>query len=197
MQLYASAASPYARKVRIALIELGLSDRVKVVPTAPTEDTAFRAVNPLGKIPALERDDGPVLYDSLVIIDWLDLAFGSGALIPLAPEARNAELHRHALANGIIDATFNIASERRRPETQRSDFWIARWSDAIVAGAARLADDLPAAFALGAITAVAAIDYIDFRLGDLDLDTSSLSAWRAGLAPRASIESTVPEKALS
>ena len=119
MQLYASATSPYARKVRIALIELGLSDRVTILATTPIEDPAYRRINPLGKIPALQLDDGSVIYDSLVIVDWLDQAAGGGRLIPLAADARNAELRRHALANGVIDAAFNIAMELRRHRRHR------------------------------------------------------------------------------
>lgn len=197
MQLYASATSPYARKVRIALIELAVADRVEIVATAPTEDAAFRKINPLGKIPALKRDDGTVLYDSFVIIDWLEQAFGGGDLIPFEAESRNAELRRHALANGVIDAAFNVTLERRRPEDQRSEFWISRWSDAIVAGAASLADDLPSTLTLSAITAVSAIDYVAFRLGDLNLDISGLSAWRDRLGAHPSLDQTLPQLELS
>lgn len=190
MQLYASATSPYARKVRIALIELGLADRVKIVPTAPIEDATYRQVNPLGKIPALRTGDGSVIYDSLVIIDFLD---SDGDLIPRAGEARNAELRRHALAQGVIDAAFNIAMELRRPEEQRSASWIARWSEAIVAGAAVLPGDLPDRLTLSAITAVAAADYVAFRLDQLDLDTRALTAWRESLGARPSLDSTLPQ----
>lgn len=197
MQLYASATSPYARKVRIALIELGVADRVEIVPTAPTEDPAFRAINPLGKIPALRRSDGAVIYDSLVIVDWLEQAFGDGALIPREAEARNAELRRHALANGIIDAAFNIAMELRRPENQRSEHWISRWGEGIVAGAAELAPDLPATLTLSAITAVAASDYVEFRLENLGLDIAPLAAWRQRLGARTSLDTTLPQLELA
>lgn len=190
MQLYASATSPYARKVRITLIELGLIDRVKIIPTAPTEDAAYRQVNPLGKIPALRLDDGSVIYDSLVIIDWLDRG---GDLIPRTGDARNAELRRHALANGVIDAAFNIAMELRRPEELQSSYWISRWSEAIVAGADTLVRELPLSLTLSAITAVAAADYIAFRLGHLDLDTRQLSNWRNELGPRPSLDRTLPQ----
>jgi glutathione S-transferase len=197
MKLYASATSPYARKVRIALIELGLADRVEIVPTSPTEDAAYRQTNPLGKIPALQLDDGTVVQDSLVILDWLDQAVGGDKLIPQDPAARNAELRRHALANGIIDAAFNIAMELRRPEDQRAGFWIDRWSEAIVAGAAVLPDDLPDTITLATITAATAIDYVDFRLGDLALDTRPLSAWRVRLDQRPSLEQTFPHLPLA
>ncbi|MEJ5976254.1 glutathione S-transferase [Novosphingobium sp. PS1R-30] len=194
MQLYASAPSPFVRKVRIALIELGIEDRVEIVSTVPLDDPAYRAVNPLGKIPALRRPDGSVLYDSLVIVDWLDQTFGEGRLIPRDAAARNAELHQHALANGVIDAAFNATSELRRPEDLRSDFWLGRWSEAIVAGAAALAAEPPVRFGLGAITAAVAADYVPFRLGQLGLDISGLAAWRESLGARASLEATAPHR---
>lgn len=197
MQLYASAASPYARKVRIALTELGLSERVRIVAAAPAGDAAYRRINPLGKVPALKLDDGTVIYDSLVIVDWLDQAAGGGRLIPLEPAARNAELRRHALANGIIDAAFNIASELRRPESERSSFWIGRWSEAIEAGAEVLPSELPNDFTLAAITAVCASDYIAFRLGALGLNVGRLSAWRERVGARPSVERSFPELELS
>ena len=193
MQLYASATSPYARKVRIALIELGIADRIAIVPTAPTEDEAFRAVNPLGKIPALRRSDGTILYDSFVIIEWLDQAFGDGALIPRETEARSAELRRHALANGVIDAAFNATMELRRSEDQRSQFWLDRWIATIEAGTRELARDLPPAFGLAAITTASAADYVTFRLGDLRLDIAELADWRRALGPRASLDTTLPQ----
>jgi len=196
MKLYASAASPYARKVRIALIELGLSNRVEVVATVPLEDPGYRAINPLSKIPALELDDGTVIYDSLVILDWLDNATGGGQLTPLVAEARNEELRRHALANGLIDAAFNITSELRRPEEQRSAFWIERWSRAIEAAAALLPDQLTDRITLSTITAATAADYIAFRLGALELETDALNAWRDTLGARPSLDTTLPEMAL-
>lgn len=192
MQLYASATSPYARKVRIALIELGFSDRVQIVPTVAREDPGYRAVNPLGKIPALRIDDGSVLYDSFVIVDWLDQAAGGGRLIPLDAAARNAELRRHALANGIIDAAYNLVMELGRKEDERSAFWIARWSDTIQAADDVLADELPNDITLASITAATAVDYVAFRLSALDLQTPRLSNWRATLGARPSLDTTFP-----
>jgi glutathione S-transferase len=196
MQLYASATSPYARKVRIAVIELGLSDRINIIATAPIEDAGYRRINPLGKIPALKLDDGTVIYDSLVILDWLDQAAGGGRIIPRDARARNEELRHHALANGIIDAAFSIAMELRRPEEQRSSTWIARWSEAIEAGAKVLPHGLGDEIGLAAITAVTAADYLAFRLGDLRLDTTPLAAWRDRIGARSSFDTTLPHLAL-
>jgi len=197
MRLYASAPSPYARKVRIALLELGLADRVKVVQTAPQEEPGYRQINPLGKIPALELDDGSIIVDSLVIIDWLDQAEGAGQLIPLESQARNAELRRHALANGIIDAAFSITSELRRPEEQRSEFWIKRWGETIEAAAAALPGELNREVTLSTITAVTAIDYVDFRLSSLGLNVEPLKQWRNSFAERPSFQQTAPQLELA
>lgn len=197
MRLYASAPSPYARKVRIALLELGLANRVKVVPTAPQEQPSYRQINPLGKIPALELEDGSFIVDSLVIVDWLDQAAGAGQLIPLESQARNAELRRHALANGIIDAAFSITSELRRPEEQRSAFWIERWSHTIEAAAAALPRELSAQVTLSTITAVTAIDYVEYRLSSLGLNTEPLKKWRNGFADQPSFEQTAPQLELA
>jgi glutathione S-transferase len=196
MKLYASAPSPFARKVRIALIELGLADTVQLVPTVPLEDPDFRRINPLGKIPTLVLDDGTVIYDSLVIVDWLDAHVGGNRLIPSGPHARNAELKRHALANGIIEAAFSITSELRRPQPERSASWIARWSEAIETSARILPGQLDDDFTLANITAAVAADYVPFRLNGLTLDIAPLAAWRQALGPRPSLELTAPNREL-
>lgn len=193
MILYASAPSPYSRKVRIALIELGLADRVTVVAAAPMQDPAFRRINPLGKIPALRINDSSIVIDSLVIIDWLDHVAGGGRLIPSSAPARNLELRGHVLADGIIDAAFAIMSERRRPEAERSASWIARWAEAIEAAAEQLPTVLPGTFGLAALTAATAADYVDFRLGDLGLNLGRLGEWRSALPDRDSLTLTAPE----
>lgn len=197
MRLYASATSPYARKVRAALIELALSDRVTVIATSPLDDTDYRNINPLSKIPALELEDGSIVYDSLVIVDLLNQLAGGNRLIPAEPGARITELRRHALANGVIDATFNIAMEGRRPEAQRSAYWIGRWGEAIVAGSAALAREVPAEPTLAGITAAIAFDYAAFRAGHLGLDTSALGAWRERLGARPSLDTTLPQLELA
>jgi len=196
MKLYASATSPFARKVRIALIELGLADRVAITGTNPLEDAAFRSVNPLAKIPALELEDGTVLYDSAVIVTYLDALDGGNRLIPADPFARVAELRRHALADGILDAAVSIAFERRRPAEQQSPDWIARWSETVAGGAARLAGELDAqAFGLAGITAAVAAEYIAFRLPEVAVP--ALAAWREALPARQSLDQTHPSLGLT
>ena len=114
MKLMYAPASPFARKVRVAAIELGLGDAVelvftKVSPGSPNEAYA-RNYNPLRKIPALELEDSTVLYDSTVICEYLDARAGGG-IIPGVDDDRWRVLTRHALAQGMCDAAILLRYE--------------------------------------------------------------------------------------
>ena len=203
MRLLSSPTSPYARKVRMTLIEKGLADQVTVdaaVPLGTAEEAAaVRRVNPLAKIPALVLDTGEALYDSPVICDYLD-SLGTGpTLLPAAGSARWTALRRPALGDGVADAAFNIVMEHRRPEAQRSTEWLDRWARAVHGAADALEQELAhgaLGFDLGAIALSAAFGYLDFRLPQID--------WRAGrprlteafaeLAARPSFVATAPPK---
>ena len=199
IKLFASGTSPYARKVRVALIELGLESRVSVIPAAPLETPSLRDINPLGKVPALVLDDGRVLYDSLVILDHLDQISGEASLIPANPADRTEELRRHALANGMLDAAFSIFTELRRPEENRSEFWIGRWSETIEVAARAVASEAPdgTPLTLSTLTAAIAVDYVAFRLAPLKLTLGGLTAWRERYADRPSLLQTAPELELA
>ena len=203
MRLLSSPTSPYARKVRMTLIEKGLADQVTVdaaVPLGTAEEAAaVRRVNPLAKIPALVLDTGEALYDSPVICEYLD-SLGTGpTLLPAAGPARWTALRRQALGDGVADAAFNIVMEHRRPEAQRSTEWLDRWARAVHGAADALEQELAhgaLGFDLGAIALSAAFGYVDFRLPQID--------WRAGrprlteafaeLAARPSFVATAPPK---
>ena len=128
MKLYYSSASPYARKAWIVAIEAGIGERLTTVPMSvqphlPNRD--FARVNPLMKIPVLERDDGTLVYDSAVICEYLD-SLGGGRVFPAAGEARWQALRRHALADGIMDAAILARYETTlRPEPLRWPEWLA------------------------------------------------------------------------
>lgn len=131
MRLYWSANSPYARKVLVLLHELDLLARVEVVPAAggPLDPgTLPVALNPLGKIPTLERDDGPAIYDSRVICRYLD-ALAGGRFYPTGP-GQWETLTLEATADGILDAALLMVYEDRlRPEDRRYPLWVAnQWS---------------------------------------------------------------------
>lgn len=199
MKLLYSPTSPYARKVRIAAIEKRLADRIEIagVDVLGKPDTV-RGGNPLAKIPTLVLDDGSSLFDSPVICEYLDGLAPGPKLIPDGA-ARFEVLKRQALADGVMDAAFNLVMERRRPESQRSEEWTTRWTDAITHALAALdaacADDPP--FDLGWIAALCAADYVEFRLGDLGLAAGNprLTGWRTRMAGRESVAVSTPPKA--
>ena len=201
MRLLSSPTSPYARKVRMTVLEKGLADRVAIEPGVPMgtadEAAAVRRVNPLGKIPALVLDTGEALYDSPVICEYLD-AIGTGpALLPASGTGRWTALRLQALGDGVADAAFNIVMEHRRAEALRSSDWLDRWTRAIHGAADALEEALaagPLAADLGAIAIAAAFGYVDFRLPQIDWRAGRprLTAAFADLAARPSFVATAP-----
>ena len=106
MILRSSPASPFGRKVRIAISLLGFGDQTKVEPADPTDSSdSLRRQNPLGKIPVLIDQDGAAYYDSRVILDFLDERAGGGKIVPREPRQRLAALRLQALCDGILDAS--------------------------------------------------------------------------------------------
>src|SRR5271166_337395 len=131
--LRSSAGSPFARKVRIAAALLEFEDRMEVsaADTGDAEDS-LRSQNPLGKIPALILENGEAIFDSAVIVEYLDWLAGGGKIIPSEPKARFRSLTQEALADGIADAAVLLRYETvwREPK-MRSEKWIAYQSDKI------------------------------------------------------------------
>ena len=142
--LRASAASPFVRKVRIAAALLGLEDRIEIsAADINNSDNSLRTQNPLGKIPALILEDGEAIFDSAVIVEYLDWLAGGGKIIPVEPKARFRSLTQAALADGIADAAVLMRYEIlwREPQ-QRSQRWMAYQSDKI-ARALRVFEQAP------------------------------------------------------
>ena len=195
MKLHWAPTSPYARKALVAAHECGLADRLELVATTPeTVEEDLAATNPLGRIPALITEDGVALYDSLVICEYFDHLAGRGLSPPPGPE-RWTVLRRHALGQGIIDAAVASVKERRRPEGERSESWLAararetaRALDALEAEAARLGPGPD----LGTIAIAVALAYLDFRFADEDWRASrpALAAWHAAYARRTAMAAT-------
>ena len=126
MILRSSPASPFGRKVKIAAAILGLDKEINVekADTTDASDT-IRKQNPLGKIPALILEDGSVLHDSPVILDYLDHRAGGGKIIPKEPDARFAALTLEALCDGILDAQLlQVYEGRYRPAEKYEAKWI-------------------------------------------------------------------------
>jgi len=197
LKLTIATPSPFARKARIALVEKNLPHRIVV--QNPWQ--APIAANPLGKVPTLELDDGRVVHDSSVIIEYLETLGAPPPLIPSAPELRVLHRQLEALADGICDAVVLIVTERSRPREKRSDDWIARQAAKIPAALDALEDSLGArdwftahGFGLAEIASGCALGYLDLRYPELDWRAAhpALAALAQRLSLRRSFASTRP-----
>ena len=201
MRLYNAPASPFVRKVMILLHEAGASDRVTLVPAAGNPlDPGTLPVdrNPLGKIPALERPDGPTLYDSRVITRYLDDLLQTG-LYPPAPHLW-VTLTLEATGDGIADAAVLMRYEMHvRPEPTRSPDWAeAQWQKiarALTALEERWMSHLSGPLDMGQIAVGAALGYLDFRHGKRDwrVPHPGLASWYTAFAERPAMRATVPD----
>jgi glutathione S-transferase len=176
MILRSTPASPFARKVLIAMSVLGLADKIDVLETDLNDPgDSIRVQNPLGKIPALALDDGTVYYDSRVILEVLDHLAGGGRIIPREPAARFATLRLQALCDGILDAGLLLVYEGRyRPADKKVQGWVDRQAEKVARGLAALEAAPPALDPVpdvGQITLACALGYGDLRFG---------GSWRKG-----------------
>jgi len=200
MKLIASLTSPYARKVRIVLAEKKIEcDLVEDSPWAP--DTSVPDYNPLGKVPVLVLDDGTNLFDSRVIVQYLDTVSPVSRLIPETGRQRIAVKRWEALADGVCDAAAAIVIELRRPAKQQSREWIDRQRQKVELGVKGLASDLGErawcngeGYSLADIATGCALAYLDFRLPDVDWRGTyqNLVKLTDKLAKRPSFAETVP-----
>lgn len=203
MKLYHSPASPYVRKVCVLLHELGQTDAVAfdtIATTAFETSEPLIASNPLGKIPALVRDDGTTIYDSRVICAYLNDRFDG----PFGAQGtrRWETLTLEATGDGIMDCAVSMAYEARlRPETEQSPGWIeAQWSKvsrAISVLNARWMSHLSGAPDMGHISVGCALGYVDFRHGARNwrAGNDALAAWFHGFDSRPSMQATRPPAA--
>jgi len=169
--LRSSPASPFGRKIKLAAAILGLGETCTIVQTDTTDpDDPVRNDNPLGKIPVLIPDGQAPIYDSRVILEYLDLQSGGGKIIPSEPQARIAALTLQALADGISDASLLLVYENRfRADGERSAKWIANQSAKVARGLATLEANPPSAsgtLTVGEIACACMLGYRDLRFGD-------------------------------
>jgi len=198
MKLFYSKTSPYSRKVRITILEKGLADQVEHILCNPFDEAVeLKALNPLGKIPTLVLDDARVVYDSPVICEYLDTLNTHGELVPSSNDARLLVNTWQALADGIIDASYNIVMEGRRDESERSQDCIERWKGSIVDSLKQIERQittLPDDTTMAQISLAAALGYLDFRLSYLEWRNgqANTAAWYEVFAKRASMVTTQP-----
>lgn len=200
MQLLISPASPYVRKVRVLIREADLMGTVEEINVATTPlDSAPEVVaaNPMGKIPALIRADGPGIYDSRVITRFLDDLAGAN----LYPQSRIWEiLTLEATADAIMDATIAMSYEARfRPADRQSSEWVeAQWAKAargIAAVNSRWMSHLTGPMNIGQIGVACALSYIDLRHDGRGWrnGNEALANWHADFAARDSMLATRPD----
>jgi len=183
MILRSTTPSPFGRKVRLAASVLGLSGDIKIEP-ADTNDAndPLRRQNPVGKIPTLVLEDGATLFDSRVILEYLDHRAGGGKIIPNEPKARFAALRLQALADGMTDAQILLIYEGRfRPPEHHVKKWTDYQADKIKRGLEALEADPPALDAIpnvGQIALACFLGHRDLRFsGDWRAAHPKLVAW--------------------
>ena len=201
MKLIGSHTSPFARKVRIVLAEKKIEyDFVIDVPWLA--DSKVPNLNPLGKIPVLVLDDETPLFDSRVIVEYIDNVTPNNKLFP-APNRERTEVKRwEALADGICDAAASAFVEAKRPTEQQSADWIARQRDKILRSLEFMAEQLgEKALCMGTHISMAdiavgtALGYLCFRFADINWQENhpNLEKLYAKLMQRASFADTVPK----
>ncbi len=201
MQLYYSPTSPFARKVYMLALAAKLPD-LELVRANPLADDTLRAVNPLGKVPALV-DGELTLIDSPLICEYLDdksMTLGNPSFFHKQQSDYFFVQRSHALADGILDAAVATVMERRRQDSEQSSHWLRRWHQAITSGLAWLeSQDIGSAASphIGTFATVAALGYLDFRLPDLHWRDQhpSLARWYAEMEPIAWVAATKPRDA--
>ncbi|CAH1663953.1 glutathione S-transferase family protein [Chelatococcus asaccharovorans] len=183
LTLRSSPPSPFGRKVKIAAKVLGLWDKIDVVMTDTVDPgDSIRRQNPLGKIPALILEDGRVLFDSRVILEYLDHRAGGGRIIPNGP-ARFDVLTQQALADGLLDAALLLVYEKRwRDADKHDEKWVAHQRGKVERSLAVLEAMPPAPPTavpdVGQITVACALGYLDLRFdGEWRATYPRLVAW--------------------
>jgi len=200
MKLIGTHTSPFVRKTRIVLAEKKI-DYDYVVDSPWEADTSVPSANPLGKVPVLVFDDASTLFDSRVIVEYLDSMTPNAKLFPATGRERITIKRWEALADGICDAAVAAFLEARRPKKQQSPEWIARQRDKVDRGLAALAADLGEApwcfgnaLSLADIAVGAMLGYLVFRFPDIDWQTQypNLARLYEKLMTRPSFQATVP-----
>ena len=200
MKLLYTPNSPYARKVRVVALEKHIDIALEEVVLG-ADDSPVAQYNPLGKIPVLILDDDVGLYDSRVIIEYLDARTPVTKLMPSEVRLRIEVIRWGALADGICDAAVAIMLERRKPETQQAEKFIEKQYAKVENGLAVLNKDISKkkwcvneTFSLADIAVGCMLGYIGLRLKDLNWQDKYLNLAKhyTILSKRPSFKETAP-----
>jgi glutathione S-transferase len=200
MKLLGSATSPYARKVRLVMLEKNIPHEFLNDP--PREPGSLSArVNPLARIPALILDDETCVFDSPVIAEYADTLNDTPILIPRNDAMARMKVRRwEALADGIIDSAVVVRTEGLRPAEKQDSEIIQRHNNAITQALAFAANELGSrewcegkALSLADLALVSALLYLDLRQANCDWRGAhpNLAAWCARMAERPSVKATL------
>jgi glutathione S-transferase len=200
MKLIGTPGSPYTRKARVVLAEKRI-DYEFVVDSPYEAASGVPAYNPLGKVPVLVLDDATTLFDSRVIVEYLDNASPVAKLLPEDTRHRIQARRWEALADGCTDATVAIIMEKRRPPELQYAVWFERQQDKIARALHAMSDDLGSRswccggfFNLSDIAVGCCFGFLDLRLPEVDWRRTypNLAKLADKLAQRPSFRDTVP-----
>jgi glutathione S-transferase len=200
MKLIGTITSPYTRKARVVLAEKKIDyDWVIDSPNSPS--TSVPKYNPLARVPVLVLDDDTAIFDSPVIVEYLDNLSPNNKLFP-QPSRERVEVKRwEALADGVMDAAVGIRLEQLRPEPQRSSGWMQRERTVIDQALEMMAEELGenqwcmgTPFTFADVAVGCALGYLDFRFPDIDWREThpNLARLHEKLMQRPSFADSVP-----
>jgi len=202
MKLIGSLTSPFVRKVRIVLAEKKIEYEFEIDNPAAA-DSKVPTVNPLGKIPVLILDDETPLFDSRVIVEYIDNVTPNNKLLP-GPNRERAEVKRwEALGDGLLDAAVAIIYETRRPKKEQSAAWIERQHGKVMRSLEFMAEQLGdnahcmgTHFSLADIAVGTALGYLVFRFPNIAWQDShpNLARLYEKLMQRPTFADTVPKE---
>jgi glutathione S-transferase len=200
MQLIGSLTSPFVRKVRIVAAEKFIEYEL-VIDTPWSEETRVPEFNPLGKVPVWIMEDGKTLFDSRVIVEYLEHVSPVGHLLPKDARPRIAVKRWEALADGVCDAAALVFVERKRAADKQDQEWIKRQMTKIEAGLKMMSEDLGNQnwctgefFCLADVAVGCALGYLEFRFPEIDWRRAhpNLSELFDRMMQRPAFKETVP-----
>jgi glutathione S-transferase len=201
MKLIGSLASPYVRKVRVVLAEKKLDCQFEL-ENVWAADTLISQLNPLGKVPSLVMEDGTVMIDSRVMVEYLDTLTPVCKLLPPNGRDRADVKCWEALADGMLDAAISVRLERTmRPPEQQSEAWMARQMRKVELGLQALSDKLGEQpycngihYSLADVAVGCTLGWLSFRFPEITWrdDYANLARLYDKLSERQSFKDTVP-----
>src|SRR5512135_2390863 len=200
MKLITSLTSPYGRKVRVVLLEKKIPFQLQVEnPWLP--DSPVPGFNPLGKVPVLVLEDGESVFDSRVIVEYLDHASPVAHLIPSEPKSRLVVRGVEALADGVTDAAVAVYLEKKRAPERQSGDWLTLQEKTLFRGLEALSEALGEnpwylgnSMTLADVACGCMLGYLELRFPEIGWRGAhpNLAKLADKLATRASFQDTVP-----